>query len=138
MLSSSVSWVVLAGAVHFFCHFYEPRTAHGGLALVLLVPTILLPIGDTAASVPLVLASYGYYIFSLCLSIVLYRLSPLHPLYHVPGPLLWRVTKLTGIWMTWTGHQHIYIKQAHDKYGPVLRTGNWPLQVVLCPGTHVG
>ncbi|KAJ7352519.1 cytochrome P450 [Mycena albidolilacea] len=25
--------------------------------------------------------------------------------------------------MTWTGHQHIYIKQAHDKYGPVLRTG---------------
>ncbi|KAF8207255.1 cytochrome P450 [Mycena galopus ATCC 62051] len=136
MLSSAtiaptpVTWIVLAEAVHFFCHVYEPRTAHGGLALVLLTPAFFLLVGGSVPSIPSVLASYCYFICSLCVSIILYRLSPLHPLYHVPGPRLWRVTKLSGVFMAWTGHQHLYMKQAHDKYGPVVRTGPNEVSVV--------
>ncbi|KAF7330420.1 Cytochrome P450 [Mycena venus] len=125
-----VNWVILAEAVHLFCHVYEPRTAHGGFALVLLTPAFFILIGDTAASIPLVLTSYCYFLGSLCVSIVLYRLSPLHPLYHVPGPRLWRVSKVFGIWIASTGHQHLYVKQAHDKYGPVIRTGPNEVSVV--------
>ncbi|KAJ6583187.1 cytochrome P450 [Mycena sp. CBHHK59/15] len=79
--------------------------------------------GSDTASVSVVVASYCCFICSLCLSIVLYRLSPLHPLYHVPGPVLWRISKLTGMWISFTGHQHLYHKRAHDRYGPVIRTG---------------
>ncbi|KAJ7444864.1 cytochrome P450 [Mycena latifolia] len=74
--------------------------------------------------------SYCYFICSLCLSIILYRLSPLHPLYHVPGPALWRTTKLVGMWISYTGQQHLHIKWAHDKYGPVIRTGPNEISVV--------
>ncbi|KAJ7816265.1 cytochrome P450 [Mycena leptocephala] len=69
------------------------------------------------------LQSYCVFICSLSLSIILYRLSPIHPLYHVPGPILWKITKLAGILVSFTGHQHLYFKRAHDKYGPVIRTG---------------
>ncbi|KAF7330444.1 Cytochrome P450 [Mycena venus] len=131
-----LNWVILAEAVHLFCHLYEPRTAHGGLALVLLTPAFFFLVGDTATSIPLVFTSYCYFIGSLCASIVLYRLSPLHPLYHIPGPRLWRVSKLLGIFMQWTGHQHLYMKRAHDKYGPVIRTG--PNEVSVADVDAVG
>ncbi|KAF8212499.1 cytochrome P450 [Mycena galopus ATCC 62051] len=125
-----INWVILAAALHFFCHVYEPRTAHQGLALVLLTPAFFILIGDTAASIPLVITSYCCFIGSLCASIVLYRLSPLHPLYRIPGPPLWRISKLVGAWMAWTGHQHLYMKQAHDKHGPVVRTGPNEVSIV--------
>ncbi|KAJ7709643.1 cytochrome P450 [Mycena rosella] len=85
---------------------------------------------DVPVGIALILTSYTYFISSLCLSIVLYRLSPLHPLYHVPGPTLWRISKLMGAWMSYTGHQHLYMKRAHDKYGPVIRTGPNEVSVV--------
>ncbi|KAJ7923026.1 cytochrome P450 [Mycena leptocephala] len=120
---SPVKWAILATVTHLYCHLYEPRTALRGITLIVLVPGIFLSVGDVPASAPLILESYLYFVFSLCLSITLYRLSPFHPLYHVPGPVIWRITKLTGMWRSFTGHQHIYIKRAHDRYGPVIRTG---------------
>ncbi|KAJ6468280.1 cytochrome P450 [Mycena sanguinolenta] len=130
-LYSPVKWAILAIATHLFCHFYEPRTALRGIALIALVPVIVF-VGDRdiLPSTRSILESYSYFILSLCLSITLYRLSPLHPIYHVPGPAIWRITKVTGMWMSWTGHQHLYIKRAHDKYGPVIRTGPNEVSVV--------
>jgi hypothetical protein len=130
---SPVKWAILATVTHLYCHLYEPRTALRGITLIVLVPGIFLSVGDVPASAPLILESYLYFVFSLCLSITLYRLSPFHPLYHVPGPVIWRITKLTGVWRSFTGHQHIYIKRAHDRYGPVIRTGNWTLYYSLSP-----
>jgi hypothetical protein len=112
-------WALLGTVAHLFCHVYEPRTALQGVALIVLVPAILMSDNVGAA-----LQSYCVFICSLSLSIILYRLSPIHPLYHVPGPILWKITKLTGILVSFTGHQHLYFKRAHDKYGPVIRTGN--------------
>ncbi|KAF7330387.1 Cytochrome P450 [Mycena venus] len=121
-MATPIFWVLLAGGVHAYCHVYEPQSAHGGLAFVLLTPAFFLFFGHVTPTLFSVLTSYCYFICSLCVSIVLYRLSPLHPLYHVPGPPLWRVSKIIGLWMSWTGHQHHYIKRAHDKYGPIVRT----------------
>ncbi|KAF7330930.1 Cytochrome P450 [Mycena venus] len=120
-------WTLLGPVVHLFCHVYEPRTALQGLALIVLAPAILMSIGDAGTSP---IESYLFFIGSLSLSIILYRLSPLHPLYHVPGPIVWRITKLAGMWMSFTGHQHLYFKWAHDKYGPVIRTGPNEVSVV--------
>ncbi|KAF7375103.1 High nitrogen upregulated cytochrome P450 monooxygenase 2 [Mycena sanguinolenta] len=126
-MPTAPTWVALALTVHLFCHVHEPRTAHGGFALVLLSPAltffIFIVTGAPPPSIISVLASYTYFVISLGASIVLYRLSPLHPLYHIPGPLLAKISKLYGLWMTWTGHQHIHMRRAHDKYGPVVRTG---------------
>ncbi|KAJ7123341.1 cytochrome P450 [Mycena filopes] len=129
-LTSPAFWLVLAEATHILCHLFEPQTALQGIGWVVLIPGLFIGVGDLPLTTPLVLASYGYFCCCLSLSILVYRLSPLHPLYHIPGPRLWRLTKLTGVYLTYTGHQHLAIKQAHDKYGPVLRTGPNEISVI--------
>ena len=70
-----------------------------------------------------VAVSYTLFYCSLVLSIVLYRLSPLHPLASYPGPLLLKVSKFVGMYHAASGKQHILFKSLHDKYGPFVRTG---------------
>ncbi|KAJ7476693.1 cytochrome P450 [Mycena latifolia] len=60
---------------------------------------------------------------SMTVSIVAYRLSPRHPLAKFQGPILAKVSKLWGLWIAWRGHQYLYHKKLHDKYGPYVRTG---------------
>lgn len=54
------------------------------------------------------------------------------------GPLPWsaasqgdQTTKLTGVRSSFSGHQHLELKQLHDRYGPIVRTGNIPLPWVV-------
>ena len=56
-------------------------------------------------------------------SISLYRLSPLHPLAKYPGPTLCKLTKIWTAWISFRGRAHIYYKELHDKYGPIVRIG---------------
>ena len=60
---------------------------------------------------------------TLATSVVLYRISPFHPLARYPGPLLAKITKwywaLTSVW----GHQHTKLKRMHDIYGDAVRIG---------------
>ncbi|KAJ7017517.1 cytochrome P450 [Mycena alexandri] len=130
ILQSPASWIVLAEATHVLCNVYEPQTALQGIAWVVLIPGLFFGISGSSLNLPSVLTSYGYFFCSLSLSILLYRLSPIHPLYHIPGPPLWRITKLIGMYITYTGRQHLAIKQAHDKYGPVIRTGPNEVSIV--------
>lgn len=70
-----------------------------------------------------VLVAYLSYHIALSASIVLYRLSPFHPLAQYPGPLLFKITKLSGVWASYTGHQHYLLRDMHQQYGPVVRIG---------------
>lgn len=70
-----------------------------------------------------VLSSYITYVGVLGISIAVYRLSPLHPLASYPGPLLFKISKLTGTVVSGTGRQHLILKSLHDTYGPVVRIG---------------
>lgn len=54
---------------------------------------------------------------------LLYYLSPLHPLYHIPGPLLPRLTSLWLVYHAWVGDECTTIHALHDKFGPLVRTG---------------
>ncbi|OBZ68665.1 hypothetical protein A0H81_11383 [Grifola frondosa] len=63
------------------------------------------------------------YLSTLTLSVVLYRLSPFHPLAKYPGPVINKISKLWMAWLARTGKQHLYIQQLHDYYGDVVRTG---------------
>lgn len=67
--------------------------------------------------------AYSTYYVVLGFSVVLYRISPFHPLAKYPGPLMGKISKFWGIWVTANGKQHIYFQDLHKKYGPYIRVG---------------
>lgn len=62
---------------------------------------------------------------ALASSIVLYRISPWHPLAEYPGPFFAKISKFYGFYMMSTGKNHILHKKLHEKYGPYVRIGEW-------------
>ena len=63
------------------------------------------------------------YLATLALSIAVYRLSQLHPLYYYPGPLLCRLTNWKLVSVAAGGKQHLWFRRMHEKYGPIVRLG---------------
>lgn len=76
---------------------------------------------------------YSLFYFVLALSIILYRLSPFHSLAKHPGPSILKVSKLAMIRHAYTGKQHIFFKELHDKYGPCVRIGKFLLHFLKTP-----
>ena len=70
--------------------------------------------------------SFGLYYLTLISSIIIYRLSPWHPLAKYPGPLLAKLTKLWGVYQTAQGTYHLKTKELHERYGPFVRIGTLP------------
>ncbi|KAF7310178.1 hypothetical protein MIND_00391400 [Mycena indigotica] len=117
-----LSAAALGLANHAYLHRYEPRTAHYPLLCLLLQPLLLLapPFLYTLHSV---LATTGVFFTTLALSTALYRLSPWHPLAHVPGPPLAKLSKLWGVRLQMSGARHLVLKHLHERYGDVVRIG---------------
>jgi len=59
----------------------------------------------------------------LTTSVVLYRISPFHPLAQYPGPLLHKVSRFYLTWISMTGRAHLYTQQLHERYGDIVRVG---------------
>ena len=76
----------------------SPFLAHPVLALFLL-PTLLLALR------------------------ILHRLTPSHPLSHIPGPILARTTSLWLTYHAWIGDEASTVHALHATYGPIVRTG---------------
>ncbi|KAI0382256.1 cytochrome P450 [Hypomontagnella monticulosa] len=57
------------------------------------------------------------------LFVMLYNLSPLHPLSHIPGPLLARASFLPEFYYDFVkyGKYTKQIQRMHDEYGPIIR-----------------
>lgn len=66
---------------------------------------------------------------ALASSIVLYRISPWHPLAEYPGPFFAKISKFYGFYMMSTGKNHILHKKLHEKYGPYVRIGKWYMRL---------
>ena len=66
---------------------------------------------------------YLIYLGAILGSITLYRLSPFHPLARYPGPILFKVSKLWSAFAAYQGKLHVYHKEMHEKYGPIVRVG---------------
>lgn len=82
----------------------------------------LLTSGETTVAMSCFLAFTTFY-SALLGSIVLYRISPFHPLAGYPGPILAKVTKLYAVRVMSTGKNHLYHKELHERYGPYVRVG---------------
>ncbi|RDX42087.1 cytochrome P450 [Lentinus brumalis] len=82
-----------------------------------------------------VLVLYPTYLATLATSIVIYRLSPLHPLARYPGPIGCKMSKLHLATICVPGYQHKYIKALHDRYGDVVRIG--PNELSICDASLV-
>lgn len=65
------------------------------------------------------LATYA----TLAVSVLCYRLSPLHDLWKYPGPILARCSKFYGLWQQHSGEMYLKVQAMHDRYGDVVRTG---------------
>ncbi|KAJ3718009.1 cytochrome P450 [Lentinula guzmanii] len=119
---------------HLFFRKYEPfgRTVPYALVCLLVEPILLCLVQAYVSPVRWTryLFTYGAFYASLLSSIILYRLSPFHPLAKVPGPMMHKVSKLWSVWICWQGRQHTEFKAMHDKYGPVVRTGPNEISVV--------
>ncbi|KAJ7116453.1 cytochrome P450 [Mycena epipterygia] len=111
------------------CHLtfnrLEPRTLlHFALLLILppsLLTVVVLPhMSGILSAAPL---TFAVYISSLVTSIVVYRLSPLHPLAKYPGPMLCKVSKLWFAGIAMSGKQHLYYAELHKRFGDVVRIG---------------
>lgn len=53
----------------------------------------------------------------------IYRISPFHPLSHIPGPLLPKVSSLWLVYHAWIGDECTTVYKIHQQYGPIVRTG---------------
>ncbi|KAF9443751.1 cytochrome P450 [Macrolepiota fuliginosa MF-IS2] len=60
---------------------------------------------------------------TLASSIVLYRLSPWHPLARYPGPTLCKMSKLYWALTTRSGQQYKLLAALHEQYGEIVRIG---------------
>ncbi|KAJ7172021.1 cytochrome P450 [Mycena filopes] len=120
-------WIPLSVLLGLMNHLYwwnfEPKSANGPLLVLTVQPLLLLSAIGTPLSFLRVVQAYLIFVFTLCSSILLYRISPWHPLAHIPGPTVNKVTKLWGAWVSAGGNQHRVNKGLHDKYGPFVRTG---------------
>ncbi|KIJ23223.1 hypothetical protein M422DRAFT_276244 [Sphaerobolus stellatus SS14] len=129
MQFETVAWAVASGIIsHVLFNRLEPRGLKSLLSLLLIPPIIAtLAAFRFPTSLEVAAASYllilGIYFGTLTASVILYRLSPFHPLASYPGPILCKITRLRVGYVACTGQQHLYYKQLHERYGSYVRTG---------------
>lgn len=76
-----------------------------------------------SSSLAAIIVSYGIVYGTLITSILIYRLSPLHPLAKYPGPFLAKCTQFWNVYHSYTGRTHLNFLRLHKLYGPIVRTG---------------
>ena len=79
--------------------------------------------------VTVMLSYWKELIFLVLLARIVYR-RYLHPLHHVPGPVLGSVSRMWLLTLAHSGRQHLLFMDAHKKYGTVVRVS--PNTVIIC------
>ncbi|KAJ7227446.1 cytochrome P450 [Mycena pura] len=118
-------------ACYLFLKRYEPTDVPLLVGLLVAPPlTVAFLQADLHDLFGALLRSCSYYYSGLLFCILTYRISPLHPLSKYPGPMMCKISK---IWLTFVasrGKLHRYVKELHDKYGPVVRIGPNELSII--------
>ncbi|KAG2147601.1 cytochrome P450 [Suillus clintonianus] len=118
--------VVAAGLLcHFVFKRYEPTTPLSHMGLLVVVPAILTILFLPSASTFTRAIAFVYLLYysTLLVSVIVYRLSPWHPLATYPGPIPCRISKFWMAWASRDGKQHLYYSRLHKTYGDVVRIG---------------
>ncbi|KAI0687111.1 high nitrogen upregulated cytochrome P450 monooxygenase 2 [Cerioporus squamosus] len=128
-MTASPTWslVSLAVLVHQIFRTHETYRISAHAVLLLGPPTLLLVLDGYLAGVlptaTTLLLYHVQYLSALAALVVLYRISPFHPLWPYPGPFWCRTTKLWHAALATTGRQPQYLQQLHEKYGDIVRIG---------------
>ncbi|KAJ3925841.1 MAG: cytochrome P450 [Lentinula lateritia] len=133
MITAEGGATLCALVVHVIFNHVEPRNKTVWFLLLICLP-ICLGLGLHSFYASLFVSVFKtllIFIGSLLSSLIIYRLSPLHPLYGFPGPVLLRISRLASFKILFTGKQHEIYQQLHEKYGPIphslhLRTNPGP------------
>ena len=98
--------------VHKFFQKYEPQSPGICAFLLFIMPAVVSGAFEEGASSALgsLLRTFAIFHTTLISSIVLYRLSPFHPLAKYPGPALAKISKL---WFV-SVHDHAWHVSAPD------------------------
>lgn len=126
LTSDSVLLTIGTGMfVHLLFNRLEPRKTRYYLALLVGIPTMLIiHLSPLFSSVLVaVFCIYPLFLLALACSVILYRLSPVHPLAKFPGPILDRISMIRLFTIAAGGKRHEYFKKLHDTHGPFVRFG---------------
>ena len=80
-------------------------------------PSVVLP------SLRDVFVALGVHLLTVALSVILYRLSPFHPLAHVPGPVALKTSMLVAACDSVTGYRAKHRQELHKRFGDIVRVG---------------
>jgi cytochrome P450 len=118
---------VIAGlACHLVFNRYEPVNPLAHMVLLGFIPTILTIVllsSSFSSTIRAVTYTFCLYYSTILTSILVYRLSPFHPLARYPGPIPCRISKFWMAWISLDGKQHKYYYDLHRQYGDVVRIG---------------
>lgn len=124
------SVMIIHQGSHIIYHYREP-----GILTVLLGSSVILGpllahlhhepglLLHTSQIILLGVKQVLVYYIAMALSITAYRCTPLHPIYHVPGPFICRLTQLWIIRSIMRGKTRMDIQKLHERYGDVVRIG---------------
>jgi hypothetical protein len=113
-----------AGGVvsHFLINSVEPSSIGHFLAYpscLVIVERLFLSLVPSQ-----ILVSLLAWFSALGTSILLYRIVlPVHPLHHIPGPVLAKSTQLCQFYSLFKGQPRVDQRRLHERYGPVIRIG---------------
>lgn len=114
----------MSQASHAWFNRYEPTASTAFFSFLIALPLVpgvlLLPHLSLIQAFSL---AYGLFYISLLSSIILYRVSPFHPLAKYPGPVLGKISQLWLAWNALDGKVNLYMRRVHEKYGDVVRIG---------------
>jgi hypothetical protein len=109
---------------HLIFNRYEPHRPLVWMLLFLASPLSLVwGLQLSYSSAPLLVFKH---LAALSISVVAYRISPLHPLAHIPGPLLLKVSNLVIAYHSVCGKRNILVENLHKRYGKIVRIGAIP------------
>lgn len=110
--------------VHYVFKRWEPMRVRIVGPLLLLLPLCLSALlAPHYGQYPAVALSFAVYYTTLTASIVVYRLSPFHPLAKYPGPVLAKVSRCWFAHVALKGKQHLVLVELHNRYGDIVRIG---------------
>ena len=108
---------------HATLHWCDSFRALRIACIMAILSSMLLSFLTLERTLGQLLAIHALYLATITASVVLYRISPIHPLSGYPGPLVYKTTKLAGVCAALSGKQHILLKRMHEEYGPIVRIG---------------
>ena len=122
-LTTRLNYLV-SQVTHLVFNRFEPSELPAVAALLVGLPTALSSLFTRHYGIVGGIAlAFAVFHATLTTSVIIYRISPFHPLARYPGPPLARLTRWYWALIAIRGHQHTEIQRMHDIYGDAVRYG---------------